>query len=100
MEEVLLRFGHIGTQIFEQLDDQTFTNCRSVSKSWKTILDNERISSFKMIKFKIDITDENLKKFLMKRNPECCMELAKFSPKYIHWIFEIDCACVDCKNHV
>ena len=89
MEEVLLRFGHIGKQIFEQLDNHTFTNCRLVTKPWLTFVDYERISSFKMIKLKIDIADGYLKKFLMKRNPECCMELAKCPPIYLHWIFKI-----------
>ena len=84
MEEVLLRFGHIGEQIFEQLNSQTFTNCRLVSKSWKTFVDNERISSFQMIKSKIIIADEYLKKFLMKRNPECCMEFSKC----VYFIYE------------
>ena len=84
MEEVLLRFGHIGEQIFEQLESQTFTNCRLVSKSWKTFVDNERISSFQMIKFMVDVADAYLKKFLMKRNPECCMEFSKC----VYFIYE------------
>ena len=84
MEEVLLRFGHIGEQIFEQLDSQTFTNCRLVSKSWKTFADDERISSFQMIKFMVDVADAYLKKFLMKRNPEYCMELSKC----VYFIYE------------
>ena len=77
MEEVLLRFGHIGEQIFEQLDSQAFTNCRMVSKSWQTFVDYERISAFQMIKFMVNLPDAYLKKFLIKINPDCCMKLAK-----------------------
>ena len=86
MEEVILRFGHIGKQIFEQLDRETFTNCRSVSKSWQTFVDNERISSFQVIKSKINVADAYLKKFLLKRNPECCTELAKTPINYLRYI--------------
>ena len=77
MEKVLLRFGHIGIQIFEQLDNVTTTNCRIVTKSWQTFMDNERVSSFQMIKFMTNVADAYLRKFLMKRDPEHCMELAK-----------------------
>ena len=77
MEKVLLRFGHIGKQIFEQLDNVTTTNCRMVTISWQTFMDNERVSSFQMIKFMTNVADAYLRKFLMKRDPEHCMELAK-----------------------
>ena len=41
MEEVLLRFFHLGQQIFGQIDDQSFINCRTVGRSWKINIDAE-----------------------------------------------------------
>ena len=39
MEEVLLRFGHIGDQIFEELDSRTLKKCGFVGRDWKLFLD-------------------------------------------------------------
>ena len=41
MEEVFLRFPHIGIQFFEKLDDSNLAKCREVSKSWKNFIDSE-----------------------------------------------------------
>ena len=43
MEEVLQRFGHIGDQIFEELDSQTLTKCLSVGRSWNLFLDQGKV---------------------------------------------------------
>ena len=34
---------HIGTQIFEELDNQSLTKCREVCKSWQELIDNRNI---------------------------------------------------------
>ena len=41
MEEVLLRFFHLGQQIFCQINDESFVNCRIVGQSWKMNIDTE-----------------------------------------------------------
>ena len=41
MEEVLLRFCHIGKQIFEELDNGSLTKCREVNESWRGFIDVE-----------------------------------------------------------
>ena len=43
MEEVFLRFPHIGIKIFEKLDDSNLAKCREVSKSWKNFIDSEEL---------------------------------------------------------
>ena len=50
MEEVLLRFFHLGQQIFGQIDDQSFVNCRILGRSWKTNIDAEEFAWTKITK--------------------------------------------------
>ena len=50
MEEVLLRFFHLGQQIFSQIDDQSFVNCRIVGRSWKSNIDAEEFAWTKITK--------------------------------------------------
>ena len=50
MEEVLLRFFHLGKQIFGQIDDQSFINCRTVGRSWKINIDTEDYAWIKITK--------------------------------------------------
>ena len=40
MEEVFLRFPHIGIQFFEKLGDSNLAKCREVCKWWKRIHQN------------------------------------------------------------
>ena len=49
MEVVLLRFPHIGSQIFDQLDNPFLTKCREVSDSWNSFIDNEKLPWIRMI---------------------------------------------------
>ena len=44
MEEVLVRFFHLGQQIFAQIDDQSFVNCRQVGQSWKRNIDADNFA--------------------------------------------------------
>ena len=49
MEEVLLRFPHIGEQVFEELGDQNLIQCLSVSRNWKNILEDCKFLWIRMI---------------------------------------------------
>ena len=49
MEEVLLRFPHLGESIFDQLDNASFAKCRIVSKAWISFLEPE-LYPFRIIK--------------------------------------------------
>ena len=48
MEELLLRFHHLGQQIFESLNYQNITKCREVNKLWKKFIDKEAILRFQL----------------------------------------------------
>ena len=43
MDEIFLRFPHIGSQIFNELDDKELTKCRTVNKIWCKFIDDENI---------------------------------------------------------
>ena len=49
MEEVLLRFPHIGKQVFEELGDQNLIQCLSVSRNWKNLLEDCKFLWIRMI---------------------------------------------------
>ena len=76
MEDVLLRFGHIGLEIFLSLDVQSLTKCQEASKSWKTFIDNEKIAPFKIIKEKTKIPTKNVWKAIRESSLEFAIELA------------------------
>ena len=39
MEEVFLRFPHLGEHIFQNLDNQNLSKCLEVGQSWKSFID-------------------------------------------------------------
>ena len=66
MEVVLLRFPHIGYQIFEQLDNPFFTICREVSKSWEKFIDNDKLPWIRKIVQNIKPLTKSWKLFFQK----------------------------------
>ena len=40
MEEVLLRFQHIGEEIFDSLDEKSLENCKKVCRTWQNFISN------------------------------------------------------------
>ena len=56
MEEVLVRFFHLGQQIFCEIDDQSFVNSRQVGRSWKMSIDTDDFAWTKITnKFPCDL---------------------------------------------
>ena len=49
MEEVTLRFPHLGKKIFAQLDNLSLARSREVSKTWKTFLDQQKFLHIRSI---------------------------------------------------
>ena len=45
MKEVLLRFSHLGIQIFENLGESDLAKCRKVTKPWLNFIDDENLPS-------------------------------------------------------
>ena len=57
MDEVLLRFPHLGEQIFQSLDFENLSNCTRVSKCWDNfIFENEKVVGFQSL---IEIIQNN-----------------------------------------
>ena len=107
MEEVLLRFPHIGHQIFEQLNNSFLTNCREVSNSWKNFIDNERLPWTRIIVHYIKPLKSSWRKFLQKSNIRSLFEMAtlviqhykKFKRKYKDWYHFINLIQGDAADH-
>ena len=76
MEEVLLRFDHIGEQIFEELDSQTLSKCGFVGKTWKLFLEEGKVQPFQIIKAYTNVDEQYLRKRIEKINVETAKELA------------------------
>ena len=49
MEELLLRFEHIGKQIFASLDNGNLAKCRETGRSWQNFIDNEKLPWIRIV---------------------------------------------------
>ena len=70
MEEVILRFPHLGRQIFEKLDNQSLSKCRIIGKTWKSFIDNEKFPTFAIIKKISNASDKSIWKRLRMQTKE------------------------------
>ena len=64
MEETILRFPHLGRQIFEKLNNQSLTTSRKIGKNWKSFIDNEKFLTFAIIKRVSNASDKSIWKRL------------------------------------
>ena len=76
MEEVFLRFGHLGKQIFNDLDYESLINCTDVSQSWKDFIHHEKILAFREIKFYSNLPNTSIKRILRKFDSSQALILA------------------------
>ena len=60
MEEVLLRFPHIGEKIFEELNYQSLIDCQKVSSSWKSFLLSRFRPAIRVTKISTKCSEETL----------------------------------------
>ena len=56
IEDIFLRFSHIGEQIFDQLDDENLVKCREVSRPWQNLIDSAKAPEI-LIGFSTDQKD-------------------------------------------
>ena len=42
MDEVILRFPHLGVQMFQELDVGSLLNCKQVGRSWENFIETEK----------------------------------------------------------
>ena len=74
MEEVFVRFVHLGEQIFKQLDNKDLKKCNNVSKSWDEFTSAIKLPWFRMIKEYVEYTAtwhtffKNFKQYKFREN--------------------------------
>ena len=64
MEEVFLRFPHLGQKIFDQLDQASLKICTEVNQSWRKFIEDEKIHFKTLIRSYTYCSNENLKQVL------------------------------------
>ena len=57
VEEIILRFPHLGESIFEQLDNESLAKSREVCDFWKIFIDDQKLPWIRMIKSYIKLLD-------------------------------------------
>ena len=64
MEEILLRFPHLGEKVLDKLDMKSLEICRQVSKSWQAKIDGQylKLQCIRKISKYSDGTKEALEK--------------------------------------
>ena len=50
MEEAIIRFPHLGKQIFQKLTNKELTQCKIVGRNWRSFIDDEKLAIFAIIK--------------------------------------------------
>ena len=77
MEEILLRFAHLGIQIFVGLDCQSVANAKQVSRSWNEFIKEETLVEFTAMKQMTKASGAFIRKVIKKSNAESAPEFAK-----------------------
>ena len=70
MDEIFLRFGHIGYQILIGLDCQSLANLKEVSRSWFRFIEDETLAEFSAVKEMTNASDESIRKRQKQYNSE------------------------------
>ena len=68
MDEILLRFGHLGNQILVGLDCQSVANAKQVSRSWNEFIEEETLVEFTAMKQMTKASGASIRKVIKKSN--------------------------------
>lgn len=79
MEEMFRRFPHIGNQIFGELSNESFSNCREVSKCWRKFIDEEKMVHNRNLLKAIGFSTVSMRKTLLKKPTEKLKELSEIA---------------------
>ena len=82
MEEVLLRFPHLGQNIFESLTNQDLAQSREISQTWKLFLDVEKFFEIRRIQTFFIKLPISLEKALKQSTFEQVKEMASTIQKF------------------
>ena len=77
MEEIILRFPHLGESIFEQLDNESLAKSREVCDFWKNFVEGQtfyNLRLMRLIKSLTNCSDESLMKILQESNSDFITE--------------------------
>ena len=75
-EDILLRFPHIGEQIFEKLEDYSLSKCQKVSKLWKDFITKSKVWPIEVLQKNTLISKARLKKSMHKHDLKMVQMLA------------------------
>ena len=78
IEEIFWRFPLIGSQIFENLDNETLVKCRKVSTWWKKYVDSDKTIWIRQVQKYIRISNPLVNKTLKRGNQEFLKELTVY----------------------
>ena len=76
MEEIISRFPHIAENIFEELDNYYFIQCKVISPSWKNFMEESKFSYLRLIKTSTNCSKKAMKRISKKANLEDSIQLA------------------------
>ena len=79
IEDVFLRFPHIGEQIFERLNNQSLFNCQTVSKPWRDFIIENKTLPIELLRKCTLIPKARLKKSLRKHDIKIVQNLANLA---------------------
>ena len=86
MEEVFLRFRHLGEQIFEQLDNKDLDKCSNVSKPWNEFTSALKLPWIRMIKEYVE-SSKTWHEFFQRSNIETLKVIAMTMPEHFDKFF-------------
>ena len=76
MEEVFLRFPHLGKKIFEQIGNEDLNKCTAVDKYWNKFISSQKMPWIRMINKYVDCSKAWLD-FFRKSNIETINAIAR-----------------------
>ena len=62
MEEVLIRFPHLGDNIFQSLDSKSLIKCKEVKRTWKNFIKVDKCSYFRVIQWYTNCSEPLMRK--------------------------------------
>ena len=66
MEEVLIRFPHLGENIFQKLDSKSLIKCKNVDRTFNNFLKVEKSSYFRVIQWYTNCSETLMRKIVKK----------------------------------
>ena len=85
IDEIFSKFPHLSQAIFKVVDNCSLTNCRTVSKTWKNVIDHEKFHWLRRIqkyrgKFEpfLDEWNKVIKKTSTEEIKELCFSVENF----------------------